>query len=147
MQMEDRDAEIAVVGMSCRLPGARSAAEFWSNLCAGVESISHFSEEELLAAGISPETLRSPSYVRAYGAIPDAFAFDAGFFGVNPSEAQVMDPQHRVFLECAWSALEDAGYDPSRFPGSVGVFGGSGGNAYHSLVLENREVVSAVGQE
>ena len=109
MQVEDRDGEIAVVGMSCRLPGARTPAEYWSNLCQGVESISFFSEEELLAAGTPPELVRDPSFVRAYGAMPDAFAFDAAFFGVTPAEALVMDPQQRVFLESAWAALEDAG--------------------------------------
>ena len=147
MQGQDRTAEIAVIGMSCRLPGARTPAEYWSNLCQGVESISFFSEEELLAAGISPELLRDPSYVRAYGAMPDAFAFDAPFFGVNPAEAEVMDPQQRVFLEIAWSALEDAGCDPARFPGTVGVYAGSGGTGYQWRVMEHPEVVSAVGEE
>ncbi|HEU4562407.1 MAG TPA: amino acid adenylation domain-containing protein, partial [Longimicrobium sp.] len=149
MQVADRDAEIAVIGMSCRLPGARTPAEYWSNLCAGVESISFFSEDELLAAGIAPELVRDPSYVRAYGAMPDAFAFDAPFFGVNPAEAQVMDPQQRVFLESAWSALEDAGCDPARYPGAIGVYAGSGsgGTAYQWRVMANPEMVSAVGGE
>jgi acyl transferase domain-containing protein/glutamate-1-semialdehyde aminotransferase len=147
MQVEDRDAEIAVVGMSCRLPGARTPAEYWSNLCRGVESISFFSEEELLAAGTPPELVRDPSFVRAYGAMPDAFAFDAPFFGVNPAEALVMDPQQRVFLESAWSALEDAGCDPARYPGAIGVYAGSGGTAYQWRVMSNPEVVSAVGGE
>jgi amino acid adenylation domain-containing protein len=145
MEMEDREAEIAVVGMSCRFPGARGTDEFWSNLCAGVESISFFGEEELLRAGIPESVVRDPSYVRAYGAIPEAYAFDAAFFGVNPTEAQVMDPQQRVFLECAWSALEDAGYDPARFLGSVGVYAGSGSSPYLWRVLRSPDLLASVG--
>src|SRR5437762_7411128 len=98
MQTQDQENEIAVVGMSCRFPGARNVAEFWSNLCNAVESISFFSQEELVAAGVSSDVLQDPSYVRAHGALADAYAFDAAFFGVNHSEARVMDPQHRVFL-------------------------------------------------
>jgi amino acid adenylation domain-containing protein len=145
MEIADREGEIAVVGMSGRFPGARDTAEFWSNLCAGIESVSFFSDDELLAAGIAPELLRDPAFVRAQGALADSYAFDAAFFGVNAREAEVMDPQHRVFLECAWSALEDAGYDPRRFPGAVGVFGGSGFSAHLSRVLANRELVASVG--
>jgi amino acid adenylation domain-containing protein len=148
MHAEDREAEIALVGMSCRFPGARGPAEYWSNLCAGVESISFFGEAELLAAGVPAHVLRDPSYVKAYGALDDAYAFDAPFFGVTQREAQAMDPQHRVFLECAWSALEDAGCDPARFAGNVAVFGGSGSSSVHlSRVMEDDELVQAVGDE
>ncbi|HEX6630520.1 MAG TPA: beta-ketoacyl synthase N-terminal-like domain-containing protein, partial [Gemmatimonadaceae bacterium] len=122
---------VAVVGMACRFPGARDTAEFWRNLCAGVESVRTFSDHELLEAGADPAVVRDRSRVRAYGVLDDAYAFDAGFFGVSPREAQVIDPQHRVFLECAWSALEDAGVDPARFAGDVGVYAGSGSTSTH----------------
>ena len=139
--------EIAVVGMSCRFPGARNTDEYWRNLCGAVESISFFSKEALLEAGVSPELVHDPSYVPAHGSLPEAYAFDAAFFAVSPREAQIMDPQHRVFLECAWSALEDAACDPQRYPGAIGVFAGSGSTSYWMRILANSDLVSAVGPE
>jgi phthiocerol/phenolphthiocerol synthesis type-I polyketide synthase E len=145
MDPVNRENEIAVIGMSARLPGAHDIDEYWANLCAGVESISFFTRDELLAAGVSPHAIDSATYVPAYAAMPDACAFDAGFFDISPREAQVMDPQQRVFLECAWSALEHAGYDPRRFPGPVGVFAGSGSTSYLARVLRHADLVAAVG--
>ena len=87
---------------------------------AGVESITFFTDEELLAAGVDPELVADPDYVKAKGMLGDVDLFDAAFFGLNPREAELMDPQHRLFLECAWEALEHAGYDPTRYPGPVG---------------------------
>jgi amino acid adenylation domain-containing protein len=147
MNTTDRPNEIAIVGLSCRFPGASDAAEYWSNLCAAVESIATLSDEELAASGVAPELLRDPRYVRAFGALPDAYAFDAAFFRVSQNEARVMDPQQRVFLECAWSALEDAGCDPGRFAGAIGVFGGSGLNGHYARILAHPDLVSAVGDE
>src|SRR6476620_8169070 len=98
MSLEDRENEIAVVGLACRLPGARDADGFWANLAAGVESVSFFADDELRAAGVPEADLRDPAFVRAYGSLPDAWCFDAPFFAVSPREALVMDPQHRVFL-------------------------------------------------
>jgi amino acid adenylation domain-containing protein len=147
MEHEDRQDEIAVVGMSCRFPGARDTAEYWRNLCEGVESIRFFSDDELLAEGISPEVLRNPSFVPAHGTLDDLFAFDAPFFGVSRREAQALDPQHRVFMECAWSALEDAGVDPARFGGSIGVYGGSGFSPHLAQVMEDEELSSQVPWE
>ena len=121
---------IAIVGLAARFPGARDAAELWRNLRDGVESISFFTAEELAAAGVAPELLADPRYVRAKGSLDGADLFDAAFFGFTPREAEVMDPQHRVFLECAWEALEDAGCDPERFSGRVGVWAGSGASTY-----------------
>lgn len=121
---------IAVIGMAGRFPGARSPDEFWQNLCQGRETISRFTDEELLAAGVSPELLGNPNYVKAGARLENAECFDAGFFGYLPREAEMMDPQHRLFLQCAWEALENAGYDPSQCPGAVGVFGGCGQNSY-----------------
>jgi acyl transferase domain-containing protein/thioesterase domain-containing protein len=125
-----RDQDVAIIGMSCRFPGADNADDFWQNLRQGVYSVSHFSDEELLAAGISAETLREPNYVKANGIIRDADKFDAGFFGFSARDAVMMDPQHRIFLECTWEALENAGYDVSRYPGVVGVYAGAGMNTY-----------------
>jgi amino acid adenylation domain-containing protein len=146
--LDDRENDVAVVGMACRLPGARDTAELWRNLCAGAESISFFSEDELREAGVSAAALRDPAFVPAYGAIPEAWCFDAPFFGVSRREAQAMDPQHRVLLECAWSALEDAGVDPARFPGAIAVFAGSASSGPHlSRVLADEALVADVGRE
>src|SRR5206468_7996465 len=112
--------DIAIVGLAARFPGAADAARFWENLRDGVEGIAALADEELLAAGVDPAHLADPRYVRAKGVLAGADRFDAGFFGFTPREAEVMDPQHRVFLECAWEALEDAGCDPSRFAGRIG---------------------------
>jgi len=142
-----QDDRIAVVGMSCRVPGARDPAQFWANLCAGVESISRFSPDELLAAGVAPELVHDRAYVPASGALEDAWAFDAAFFGITPAEAAVMDPQHRVFLECAYAALEDAGCDPARFAGAVGVYAGCGTTSHLARVLAHPRLVAAAGPQ
>ena len=98
--------EIAIVGMAGRFPGARNLDEFWRNLRDGVESITFYSAEELIAAGVDRETLQDERYVRAGAMLPDVDLFDASFFGFTPQEAEVTDPQHRLLLECAWEALE-----------------------------------------
>ena len=124
---------IAIVGLAARFPGAAAAGQFWRNLEAGVESISFLTGEELTAAGVDPKDLADPHYVPAKGVLDGADRFDAAFFGLTPREAEVMDPQHRVFLECAWEALEDAGCDPRRFGaagGRIGVWAGSGVSSY-----------------
>ena len=100
---------IAIVGMAGRFPGARNVAEFWENLCAGRESISTFSEEQLLASGVSPEEFNDPAYVRRRAVLEGPEMFDAALFGITPKDAELTDPQHRVFLECCWEAFEDAG--------------------------------------
>src|SRR5215475_14408779 len=94
--------DIAVIGMAGRFPGARSVDEFWENLCDGVESITRFTDDELRAAGVSEELLSNPRYVKARGLLDDVTLFDPGFFGITPREAEFMDPQQRLFLECAW---------------------------------------------
>ena len=118
---------IAVVGMAARVPGAKSVSEYWKNLLEGVGSISHFSEEELETGGAAT---RPPNWVRARSVMDDADRFDAAYFNIFPKEAETMDPQHRVFLECSASALDDAGYDPSAYKGSIGVFAGCSPNTY-----------------
>jgi phthiocerol/phenolphthiocerol synthesis type-I polyketide synthase E len=122
--------EIAIIGMAGRFPGAADIEAFWANLCQGVESVRLLGTEALLAAGVSPETLAQPSYVRARALLEDIEWFDNELFGVPPREAAALDPQQRVFLECAWSAFENAGYDPEQIRERVGVYAGSGLNGY-----------------
>ena len=128
--LADPSDGIAIVGMTGRFPGARNLDEFWRNIRDGVESISFFSEAELAEAGVPPALLQSPNYVKAGAPLADIDQFDAGFFGFNPREAAATDPQHRLFLECAWQALEHAGYDPAAYAGLIGVYAGSGVNPY-----------------
>jgi len=135
---EDLREQIAIVGMAGRFPGAESVSALWQNLCAGVEAITHYSDEELLANGVDPAELVNPAYVKAGAPLEDADRFDAAFFGYTPREAELMDPQHRVFLECAWAALEDAAVDPSRFEGLIGLFGGVARNTYFLNTLATR---------
>jgi phthiocerol/phenolphthiocerol synthesis type-I polyketide synthase E len=118
---------IAVIGMAGRFPGAPNLEAFWQNLRNGVESITHFSEHEL---EVSPAISQNPQYVRARGMMEGVDLFDAEFFGINPREAEYTDPQHRLMLETAWEALENAGYDSERFSGNIGVFAGSSQNTY-----------------
>ncbi|HZN07540.1 MAG TPA: polyketide synthase, partial [Pyrinomonadaceae bacterium] len=134
------ESAIAVIGMSGRFPGARNLHEFWQNLHGGVESISWFSEEELLDAGVNPELLARPGYVKAKGIIEGADLFDASFFGFNPAEATVLDPQQRLFMECAWETLEDAGYDPETYEGMIGMFAGASVSNYIVNLFKNPKV-------
>jgi glutamate-1-semialdehyde aminotransferase/3-oxoacyl-(acyl-carrier-protein) synthase/acyl carrier protein len=129
---------IAIVGMAGRFPGAPDLDQLWRNLRGGVESITFFSERQLLDAGVAPSLLRDPAYVRAAGWLEDADRFDAGLFGYTPREAALLDPQHRLFLECAWAALEDAGHLGGGQE-AVGVFAGADANTYlHSLQADGR---------
>lgn len=137
---------IAIIGMAGRFPGARNLHEFWQNLRDGVESISFFSDQELLAAGIDPATLQDSQYVKARGMLDDIDLFDAAFFGYTPREAEILDPQQRLFLECAWQALEDAGYDPATCGARAGVYAGASWNFYLlANLLPNRPLLETVG--
>ncbi|HLP44506.1 MAG TPA: beta-ketoacyl synthase N-terminal-like domain-containing protein [Candidatus Kapabacteria bacterium] len=121
--------EIAVIGMAGRFPGAKDINRFWENLKNGVESITFFSEEELLAEGFSAELLKKPGYVKCGGGqIDNIDYFDAAFFGYSPVEAKLMDPQVRIFHECVWHALENAGYDPFSTDKLIGIYAGATGN-------------------
>jgi phthiocerol/phenolphthiocerol synthesis type-I polyketide synthase E len=121
---------IAIVGMAARFPGANSVSAFWDNLRRGEESIVTLSEDELVSAGIGPKTLANGAYVRRAPILDGLEEFDADFFGFTPQAARTLDPQHRLFLQCAWHALEDAGCDPARFDGSIGVYATTHASAY-----------------
>lgn len=143
---EDAD-RIAIIGLAGRFPGAPDTDTFWRNLEQGRECIGFFSAEELAAQGVGQAQLAQENFVRAKGALDGADRFDAGFFGYSPREAQILDPQHRLFLECAWEALESAGCDPAGFAGRIGVFAGTGLNSYLIRnVLASRAVLDAVGE-
>jgi len=137
---------IAIIGMAGRFPGAEDVAALWRNLRDGVEAITRWSREELAAVGIEPAVLDDPRYVRAGGVVPGVELFDAPFFGFSPREAEIMDPQQRLFLEQAWTALEDAGYDSESFSGSIGIFGGMGMSNYLlSNLLSHPDLLAAIG--
>src|SRR5215208_2031186 len=122
--------DIAVVGLAGRFPGARDVRELWRNLCAGVESITTLSDEDLRTSGVESGLISNPHYVKADAPLNDYDHFDASFFGYSAREATIMDPQQRVFLECCWEALEDAGCDSERLDKLVGVYAGVGASGY-----------------
>ena len=122
--------EIAIIGMTGRFPLARNVDELWRNLRDGVESVVQFTDEELLAAGVDPALLGDPNYVKAGTVLEGPDLFDAAFFGFNPRETEITDPQQRLFLECAHESLELAGYDPQTYRGLIGVFAGASASSY-----------------
>ncbi|MDQ2106594.1 beta-ketoacyl synthase N-terminal-like domain-containing protein, partial [Azospirillum isscasi] len=126
---------VAVIGMACRYPGAPDLDSFWRLLLEGREGIARLDAAALAAEGLDPAILDQPDRVPAGGVVEGADLFDAAFFGLSPRDAEMMDPQHRVLLECAWHAMEHAGYDPARSGGPVGVFAGAGLNTYFHGVL------------
>ena len=129
------------------MSGAKDVAEFWSNLRNGVESISFYTEEELRAAGVPNAVLQLPNYVKAAAPLEGMEKFDAEFFNYSPREAEFIDPQQRVFLECANDALETAGIDPRRFEGAIGVFAGEGPTIYMNLIFRDPSVTAGVGRQ
>lgn len=136
---------VAVIGMAGRFPGANTIDELWSVLEQGKETTHFFTDEEL-DRSISEKTRRDPDYVKARGIIEGAEQFDAGFFGINPKVAELMDPQQRIFLEVAWEVLETTGYLPEKHAASIGVFAGCGNNTYYlNNVLSNRDLIERVG--
>ncbi|MDX3229589.1 non-ribosomal peptide synthetase/type I polyketide synthase [Streptomyces sp. ME19-01-6] len=122
--------DIAIVGMAIRCPGAANLTEYWNNLVGGVESISFFSPQELEPSAFFPVDPDHPDFVPAAGIVPDLDMFDADFFGISRAEAEVMDPQHRLFLECAWEAMEDSGHDLTSYDGNVAIYAGTASNTY-----------------
>ena len=140
------DQDIAIVGMSVRMPGAASVPAFWDNLRAGRESIRRLDEDELLAAGERPDLIADPNYVPAAAPLEDFAAFDPEFFGFSPKEAAILDPQHRKFLEVAWEAMEDAGHPPESLSGRIGVYAGCGmGSYFYFNICSNPGLVDDVG--
>lgn len=137
---------VAIIGISGRWPRAKKVSEFWQNVRDGVECISHFATDDLEvenAAALAGQ----PNYVKARSVLEGVDQFDAAFFGVLPKEAELMDPQHRVFLECCWEALEDAGYDPQTYAGAIGVYAGCSTNTYflRSLCVDREFIHDYVG--
>ncbi|AZV80915.1 KR domain-containing protein (plasmid) [Parasedimentitalea marina] len=138
--------DIAIVGQSVCVPGAHSAAEFWTNLKNGVESITVLDEQALREAGERPQTLADPNYVPSAALLQGYDQFDADFFGFSPKEAAILDPQHRKFLEVAWSAMEDAGHPPESIAGPIGVYAGCGmGSYFYFNICSNPHLVDDVG--
>ncbi|MEM6457475.1 MAG: type I polyketide synthase, partial [Acidobacteriota bacterium] len=139
------DRAIAIVGLACRKPGADDSPAFWRLLRDGVEAIQQLDRATLIAAGVPEAVLDDPHYVRAEATMADVDAFDAAYFAMSPREAQITNPQQRVFLELAVDALEDAGIDPDRFDGRIGVYGGCVENLYMLRIQRAPEVLAAVG--
>jgi acyl transferase domain-containing protein/acyl carrier protein len=153
MTETDYASAVALIGMSGRFPGASSVGALWDNLTAGLKGLRELTDEELSAAGADPGMLADPSYVRIGGPLADIDQFDATVFGISPRESAAMDPQHRLFLECAWEALEGGGYCPTATPGNVGVFAGCGfpdyivQNIQHLFAEPGGVLLIAVGNE
>ncbi|WP_306352314.1 non-ribosomal peptide synthetase/type I polyketide synthase [Flavobacterium sp. '19STA2R22 D10 B1'] len=135
---ENRD--IAIIGMSIKTPGARTISEYWNLLEKGQEPSYRFTEEELLASGVSRSLINNKNYVRSGFYLKDRNFFDASFFGYMPSEAQLLDPQTRLLHEVVWSALEDSGYNPLNYRGLIGLYAGNKANLgwqAYNLLAEN----------
>ncbi|NOK63912.1 MAG: type I polyketide synthase [Chloroflexi bacterium AL-W] len=138
--------DIAVIGMAGRFPGALDIDTFWENIKNGVESITFLTDDELRKAGVPQELLAIPEYVKARGVLSEADLFDASFFGYSAREAEIVDPQHRIFLETAWHALEHAGYDSQRYDGHISVYAGVGQGTYLlNNIMSNPSVIQTLG--
>src|SRR5580704_9955963 len=124
---------IAIIGLSLRVPGADNERQFWRNLSSGTESLRPFADDELELDPRQQSLLSNPDFVRSGGALEDIDRFDGEFFGCSAREAQLLDPQQRLFLQASWEALESAGYDPDRYAGSIGIYAGAGINTYFCL--------------
>jgi acyl transferase domain-containing protein/acyl carrier protein len=129
-EIPNPSSAIAIIGMSGRMPGAKTLADFWQQLCDGTETITFFKDEELEPFLVDGAERSDPRYVKAKGMLEGVENFDAAFFGFSPREAALTDPQHRLFLECAWEALESAGYVGESYPGAIGIYAGAGANNY-----------------
>ncbi len=138
--------EIAIIGMAGRFPGARNIEEYWQNLAAGVESITYFTPEQLATGGDPPAMVAHPDYVPVGRNVDGCDLFDAAFFGITPREAEIIDPQQRLYLECVYEALEHAGYDTDRHPGAVGIYAGCRMPGYLLNVYRNPAAIATVGE-
>jgi len=136
--------DIAIIGMAGKFPGANNKNAFWDLLKNGVEAVTFFSDEELKEAGVDPALINNPSYIKSRAIIEDEDKFDANFFDFFPREVEIMDPQHRLFLDNAWHALEDAGYHADNFDGLIGLFGGVSLNTYlYSFLMSQKGMISS----
>lgn len=142
--MSTNGLEVAIIGMAGRFPDANNIEEFWHNLKNGVESIRTISDEYLRQQGVNQTQLEHPQYVKSGGILENIDLFDANFFGINPQEAEILDPQQRLFLECAWEALETAGYDPQTYQGAIGIYAGTAINSYLLNLYTNPHVFNSV---
>ncbi len=140
-----RAGEVAIIGMAGRFPGAVNVEEFWRNLKEGIESVSLFTDEELLCAGVAIDVIRDPAYVKAKAILEGVELFDAAFFGMTPKEAEITDPQQRLFLECVWEAIENAGYDCEAYDGLIGLYAGMGRNGYAQNLYSVAGLAESVG--
>ncbi|BAY34382.1 beta-ketoacyl synthase [Nostoc carneum NIES-2107] len=146
LETDDILNQVAVIGMAGRFPKSKNLNDFWHHLQQGTELISFFSEQELESAGIESVVLNNPNFVKANGALEDIELFDAAFFGYTPRQAEIIDPQHRLFLEVAWSALEHAGYDSENYDGRISIYGGASISSYFLFNLfVNQELINLVG--
>ena len=137
---------VAIIGMACRFPGSRNAEDFWQNIYNGVESISHFSDEDLLSSGVDPDLLTMSDYVKSGYLVEDIELFDAGFFNMSPREAEITDPQRRLFLECAYEALERSGYASDAGKNRIGLFAGQGDSRYLRNLTSNPYIISSTDE-
>ena len=136
--------DIAIVGMAGKFPGAEDVDAFWELLKNGTEAITWFSDEELAESGVDPKLINDPNYVKSRAILKDEDKFDARFFDFFPREVEIMDPQHRLFLETAWTALENAGYHADNFDGLIGLFGGVSLNTYlYSFLMSQKGMISS----
>ena len=145
--MTDSHPAVAIVGLSCRFPGARDVGQYWANLAAGRDTITRFDPARLAAAGVDQRLLRHPDFVPARGEVVEGEYFDRAFFGYSPAAATSIDPQHRVLLEESSAALDDAGIDPQRFAGLVGVFAGCDAVEPSPIERDADELAWLIGQD
>lgn len=131
--------EVAVIGMAGRFPRASNIEHFWNNLINGSNSITFFSDEELLTAGVDPKLIKNSNYVKAKGFVEGMEYFDPSFFGYTPKEAETLDPQIRIFHECVWEGLEDAGYNPKSYEGLIGLYGGGAGSLFWEVLANIKD--------
>ncbi|WP_414575217.1 SDR family NAD(P)-dependent oxidoreductase [Anabaena sp. CCY 9402-a] len=140
------ELEIAIIGITGKFPGANNLEEYWQNLRNGIESVTNLTDEQIQKNGVDPAQLKHPNYVKRQAIIDNIEYFDAEFFGFNPREAEILDPQHRLFLECAWTALEDAGYNPENYTGAIGVYAGAAMNNYLLNLVTNPQIQNQVSR-
>ncbi|MCF6437893.1 acyltransferase domain-containing protein [Pseudoalteromonas luteoviolacea] len=146
INLEDYQDDIAIIAMNGRFPGANTIEKFWENLENGVESITYFDTDALLKQGVNPALLENEKFVAAEGMLDNVENFDAEFFNISPREAELLDPQHRLFLEVAWELMEKAGYRSEKEAGPVGVYCGAGASSYLSRnLMTHPEFIADVG--